>query len=110
MPEVRRIIRHIREHIVAESADSDPTQTAGMPERAQLALGAIQSLRNDPRDLSLRDTLVAVHGLIPSGTDQASFRRAMVNMRDAGERTPWLAMMEWVARGRESMDDGYERE
>ena len=109
MPLVREVIRHIREHVVAESADSDPTQTAGMPERAQLALGAIQSLRNDPRNLSLRDTLVAVHGLIPSGADQASFRRAMVNMRDSGERTPWLAIHEWVARGRESMDDDFQR-
>ena len=110
MPEVRETIRHIREHVVAESADSDPTQTAGMADRAQLVLGAIQSLRNDPRDLPLRDTLVAVHGLIPSGADQASFRRAMVNMRDSGERTPWLAIHEWVARGRESMDDDFQRE
>ena len=109
MPVVRETIRHIREHIVAESADSDPTQTAGMADRAQLALGAIQSLRDDPRNLSLRDTLVAVHGLIPSGADQASFRRAMVNMRDSGERTPWLAIMEWVARGRESLDDDFQR-
>ena len=108
MPVVSEVIRHIREHVVAESADADPTQTAGMPNRAQLALGAFQSLRDDPRNLSLRDTLVAVHGLIPSGADQASFRRAMVNIRDSEERTPWLAIMEWVARGRESMDDGQE--
>lgn len=109
MPVVKEAIRHIREHVVAESADADPTQTAGMADRARFVLDAIQSLRNDPRDLPLRDTLVAIHGLIPSGPNQASFRRAMVNMRDSGEQTPWLAIHEWVARGRESLDDGFER-
>ena len=106
MPIVRETIRHIREHVVAESADSDPTQTAGMDRRAQLVLRALQSLRDDLSNLSLRDILVAIHDLIPNDRDRASFRRAMVNMRDSGERAPWLAIMEWVARGRESMDDG----
>ena len=110
MPVVRRIIRRIREHVVAESAGADPTQTAGMADRAQLVLRALQSLREDLSNLSLRDILVAIHDLIPSDRDRASFRRAMVNMRDSGERTPWLAIHEWVARGRESMDDDFKRD
>ena len=109
MPLVRQVIRHIREHVVAEAADADPTQTAGMTGRAQLVLDALQSLRNDGRDLRLRDILQAIHDLIPNRAGRASFRRAMVNMRDAGERTPWLAIHEWVARGRESLDDDYQR-
>ena len=110
MPGVRRVIRHIRGNGVAESADADPTQTAAMADRAQRVLRALQSVRDDLSNLSLRDILVAIHDLIPSDRDRASFRREMVNMRDSGERTPWLAIHEWVARGRESMDDDFKRD
>ncbi len=110
MAEVAQVIRHIREHVVAESADSDPTQTAGMPDRARLVLNALRSLRNDPRDLSLRDLLLEIHNLIPDRAGQASFRRAMVNVRDSEERTPWLAIHEWVARGRETRDEVFEED
>ena len=101
MPVTSAVIRHIRKHVVAESADTDPTQTAGMPGRAQLVLNTIQSLRTDTRDISLRDLLQEIHNLIPNVQSRASFRRAMVWMRDSGQRKPWLAIHEWVARQQE---------
>ncbi len=109
MPRIGQVIRHIREHVVSESADTDPTQTSGMLARTQLVLDAIQLLRNDTRNLTLREVLQEIYNLIPNRQGRVSFRRAITNMRDSGERTPWIAIHEWVARGRESLDDGYQR-
>ena len=106
MARIDSVIRHIRKHVVAESSDSDPTQVVGVGDRAQLVLDAIESLRGDLRDISLRDLLIEIHDLIPADPDRNSFRKAMVNMR--GERAPWLAIHEWVARNRESLDDDFE--
>ena len=110
MPTVKEVVGHIRKHVVAEAAERDPTQTVGMDRRAQLVLDAVESLRGDLRDLLLRDILVAIHDLIPQGAGRTSFRRAMVNMLNSDERTPWQAIMEWVARGRESLADDFQRD
>ena len=111
MPVVSEVIRHIREHVVAESADSDPTQTAGMLERAQLVLDTVQGFTEDNRDIPLDLILSELVAAVPNirGGNKNSLKRTITNARDSGERAPWLAIHEWVARGRESMDDGFER-
>ncbi len=101
MARVNYVIGHIRRHIIAESSDSDPTQVVGVEDRAQLVLDAIESLRGDLREISLRDLLIEIHDLIPDRPERDSFRRAMAFMRDSGARTPWVAIHEWVAREQE---------
>ena len=102
MPRVEQVIRHIRKHVLAESSDSDPSQVSGVDRRAQLVLDAIQSLRNDSRDLSLRDLLTDIHNLIPTRQGRASFRRTITNMRDSGETRVQLAIQNWVGKARET--------
>ncbi len=99
---VSTIIRHILHHVNAEAATSDPSQVAGMLVRAQLVRDAVQSLRTDTRNISLRDLLLEIYNLIPNRVGRASFRRAMTKMRDSGERRVQLAIQAWVGKARET--------
>ena len=102
MPVVRQVIRHILEHVDAEAADSDASQVDGVDRRAQLVRDAVRGLVADDRDITLRNLLQAIYDAIPSRTGRDSFRRAMVNMRNAGTTRPQLAIQAWVGKAKES--------
>ena len=102
MPVASGVIRHILHHTNAEASDSDPSQTAGVSARAQLVRDAVQGLRTDSRNISLRDILQAIYNAIPNRAGRASFRRAIENMRDSGERRVQLAIQAWVGKARET--------
>ena len=102
MPRVRNLIAHILHHVNAEAADSDPSQVAGVSRRAQLVRDAVQSLRTDSRDLTIRDILRAIYDAIPNRAGRASFRRAIENMRAEGGTRPQLAIQTWVGKARET--------
>ena len=102
MARVRDLIAHIRHHVNAEAADSDPSQVAGVSRRAQLVRDAVQGLRTDPRDLTIRDILRAIYDAVPNRTGRASFRRAIENMRAEGGTRPQLAIQTWVGKARET--------
>ncbi len=110
MPLVKEVVAHILNHVNAEAADSDPSQVAGVAERAQYVRDAVRSLAADTKDSQLGTTLLAISDDAQRGPKRASFRRAIANMTGSEERSPWLAIHEWVARGRESLDDGSQEE
>ena len=101
MPLVSDLISHILLHVNAEAADSDLSQVAGVQDRAQLVRDAVQGLRTNSRDLTLRDILQAIFDAIPTSTERDAFRRAIVNMRDSGERRVQLAIQNWVGKAEE---------
>ena len=109
MPVPKDLVAHILRHVNAEAADSDPSQVAGVAGRAQYVRDAVRNLAADTKDNPLDTILQSISDDAPGGAKRASFRRAMANMRDSGERAPWIAVHEWVARGRESLDDGFQR-
>ncbi len=98
MPVVKDLVDHILHHVVAEDAERDPSQVAGVGERAQFARDTLVSLAQDDSDRPLGDIVSDIALAAPGGPLRASFRRAIANMVASGERTPWLATMEWVAR------------
>ena len=102
MPRVRDLITHILHHVNAEAADSDPSQVAGVANRAQLVRDAVQSLRTDTRDLTIRDILRAIYDAIPNRAGRTSFRRAIENMRASGGTRPQLAIQTWVGKAKET--------
>ena len=99
---VQALVAHILHHVNAEAADSDPSQVAGVADRAQLVRSAVQGLRTDPRDLAIRDSLQVIYDAIPDRAGQSSFRNVLVNMRASGETRPQLAIQTWVGKNRET--------
>ena len=88
---------HILLHVNAEAADSDPSQVGGVQQRAVLVRRALNSLRNDNRDLPLKATLLAVHDHVPDDPGKASLQRTLDNI----EVNPQLRLQTWVGKNRE---------
>ena len=88
---------HILFHVNAEAADSDPSQVGGVQQRAVLVRRALNSLRNDNRDLPLKDTLLTIRDRVPDDPGKASLQRTLGNI----EQEPQLAIQEWVGQNKE---------
>ncbi len=99
MAVVKEVISHILAHVNAEAADSDPSQVAGVTERAQYVRDAVRNLAADSKDNPIDTILQTISDDAPRGAKRASFRRALANMRD--EPRPQLSIQAWVETGQE---------
>lgn len=101
MPAAHQVIAHILHHVNAEAADSDPSQVAGVAERAQYVRDAVRSLATDTKDRPRDTILQAISDDALSNVKQASFRRSVVNMKGDDGVRPQLAIQTWVGKGLE---------
>jgi hypothetical protein len=97
---VKDVIAHILLHVDAEASDSDPSQAPGVQERAKLVRDAVATLKDDARDLTLANTILAIRGDVPGDSRKASLLRALDNIGD-GTR-PQLALRAWVGQNNEA--------
>ncbi len=103
---VKELITHILHHVNAEDATRDQSQVAGVSRRAQLVRDSVATLKTDTRDVSLDTILADISSATALAADQASFKKAIQNIRDDGTR-PQLAIQKWVSKkleGREIID------
>ncbi len=97
---VKETVTHILFHVDAEASDSDPSQVPGVQERAKLVRDAVVTLKDDTRDLTLENTILAIRGDVPADTNKDSLLRALDNIGD--DPRPQLAIQTWVGKNRET--------
>ena len=96
---VKELVTHILLHVNAAAGDSDPSQVAGVTERAQYVRDAVQNLVDDSRDTPLDTILQTISDDASGDTKQAAFRRMIVNT--LGDPRPQLTIQTWVGQGLE---------
>ncbi len=98
---VQDFVEHVLHHVNAEAAESDPSQVAGVPARAQYVRDTVSGFKTDTRELSKDAILVELSDAASLSALQVSFQKVVTNTRADDGIRPQLSIQTWVGKALE---------